>query len=156
MNNLVLVGRLTKDPQLKIGNNNLAVAVFTLAVDRGVKDARGEKQTDFIQCKAFGKQAENLCRYQSKGNLIGLCGSIHTGSYQAKDGTTKYTTDVIASSISYLQAKREESKEDKDNMDWLFNQADQKTENQKFNFGSYGIGINGNTIFDKNPFKEKE
>lgn len=103
MNSVVLIGRLTKDPEVRYtSGTQMAVATFTLAINRPVKPG-GEKQTDFPRCTVFGKQAENCERYLAKGRLVGVQGRIQTGSYQNKDGQTVYTTDVVADRIEFLE-----------------------------------------------------
>ena len=105
INNTVLVGRLTKKPQLKHTNSNIAFSRFTVAVNRPFKDNQsGEYETDFISCIAWRKQAENLCRFTDKGKMVGVTGRIQTGSYD-KDGRTIYTTDIVADSIQFLEPK---------------------------------------------------
>lgn len=101
MNSVVLIGRLTKDPEIRYtSGTQMCVATFTVAIDRPV---RGEKQTDFPRVTCFGKQAENCERYLEKGRLVGVQGRIQTGSYQNKDGQTVYTTDVVADRIEFLE-----------------------------------------------------
>lgn len=105
INRSVLVGRLTKDPELRYTPNGIASCRFTLAVNRAFK-MEGEQQADFIQCVAWRKQAENLANFQRKGNLIGVEGRIQTGSYEGQDGKRVYTTDVVADSIQFLEPNK--------------------------------------------------
>jgi single-strand DNA-binding protein len=101
LNNVVLIGRLTRDPELRyIPESQNAVATFTLAVDRPFSK---EKQADFIRITVFGKQAENCERYLAKGRLTAVQGRIQTGSYKNKEGVTVYTTDVIADRVEFLE-----------------------------------------------------
>lgn len=103
MNNVVLIGRLTKDPEVRyISDNQMAVATFTLAIDRPVR-AGSEKQTDFPRVTVFGKQAENCERFLAKGRLVGIQGRLQTGSYQDKNGNKVYTTDVVADRVEFLE-----------------------------------------------------
>ena len=105
MNKVVLIGRLTKDPELKyIPATGTATATFTLAVDRPIKK-EGQPEADFIGCIAFGKRAEVIANYLTKGKLISISGSIQTGSYQAKDGTKKYKTHVYIDELQFLEKK---------------------------------------------------
>lgn len=105
MNKAILMGRLTKDPDVRYqGSNNMAVARYTLAVNRKYK-RDGEPQADFIQCVAFGKIAEFAEKYFKKGNQILVEGHIQTGSYDGKDGKKVYTTDVIVESHEFAQTK---------------------------------------------------
>ncbi len=103
MNHVALIGRLTADPELKRTTNGNSACNFTLAVNR-YKKTEGQPDADFIRCKAFGKTAENLCRYQHKGSLIAVSGSIQTGSYE-KDGQRHYTTDILVGSVEFLEKK---------------------------------------------------
>ena len=103
MNKVVLIGRLTKDPELKFTpGNGTAVATFTIAVDRKFsKDS--QKEADFIPVVVWGKQAESTANYMSKGKLMGVSGRIQTRSYDAKDGSKRYVTEVIAEEVQFLE-----------------------------------------------------
>lgn len=104
MNSVVLIGRLTRDPEVRYtgGQNNMAVATFSVAIDRPTK--RGEeKKADFPRVTAFGRQAENCEKFLAKGRLVGVQGRIQTGSYTNKDGRTVYTTDVVADRVEFLE-----------------------------------------------------
>lgn len=98
MNQTQLIGRLTKDPELKYSPSGVPVVRFTLAVNREMK----RDEADFINCIAFNKVAESLANYQKKGNRIGVVGRIQTGSYENQQGQRIFTTDVIANSIEFL------------------------------------------------------
>ncbi|SFE65608.1 single-strand DNA-binding protein [Peptostreptococcaceae bacterium pGA-8] len=103
MNSVVLIGRLTRDPELRYTpSTQMAVATFSIAIDRPVR-AGGEKQTDFPRVTVFGKQAENCERFLAKGRLVGVQGRLQTGSYQNKNGDTVYTTDVVADRVEFLE-----------------------------------------------------
>ncbi len=102
MNNVQLIGRLTKDPEVRYTGEQMAVAKFSLAIDRYM-GAGKEKQTDFIRIVAFGKTAENCEKHLSKGLKVAVEGSIKTGSYDHKDGYKVYTTEVIASRVEFLE-----------------------------------------------------
>lgn len=104
MNCVLLIGRLTRDPDVKLTSETqkTSVANFTLAVDRP-KGKDKEKLTDFPRITVFGKQAENCEKYLAKGRLVGIQGRIQTGSYKNKDGVTIYTTDVIANNVEFLE-----------------------------------------------------
>lgn len=103
MNNVVLIGRLTRDPETRYtANSQMAVTTFTVAIDRPTR-AGGERQTDFPRVTVFGKQAENCEKYLAKGRLVGVQGRLQTGSYQNKDGVTVYTTDVVADRVEFLE-----------------------------------------------------
>jgi single-strand DNA-binding protein len=111
INRTVLVGRLTKDPELKYTSSNIAYARFTIAVNRTFAGPTGEREADFIQCIAWRRQAENLARFVSKGSLVGVEGRIQTGSYDDKDGNRKYTTDVVCDSVQFLEPKNQDDTE---------------------------------------------
>ncbi len=99
MNNVVLIGRLTRDPEVRyIPESQLAVATFTVAIDRIGKD----KGADFPRVTCFGKTAELVERFISKGRLVGIQGRIQTGSYKNKEGATVYTTEVVADRVEFL------------------------------------------------------
>ena len=105
MNCVQLVGRLTKDPEIKYGNNGTTIARFSVAVDRRFKSECGPT-ADFPNIVAFGKTAELLEKYFKKGMRIGLIGRIQTGSYEKQDGTKVYTTDVIAENVEFVESKQ--------------------------------------------------
>jgi single-strand DNA-binding protein len=103
MNSVVLIGRLTRDPELRYtASTQMAVATFTIAIDRPTK-AGGEKQTDFPRITVFGKSAENCEKFLVKGRLVAVQGRLQTGSYTNKDGATVYTTDVVADRVEFLE-----------------------------------------------------
>lgn len=102
MNNVALIGRLTRDPEVRYtSGTQMAVARFSIAIDRPVRN-NGEKQTDFPNIVVFGKQAENCERFLGKGRLVGIQGRIQTGSYTNKDGVKVYTTEVAANNVEFL------------------------------------------------------
>jgi single-strand DNA-binding protein len=107
MNVSILVGRLTKNPELKATPNGKEFSQFTIAVNRAYTSKDGEKQTDFISCVCWGQTASNLCKYQSKGSLIGVIGQIQTRQYEDKNGVNHYITEVFCESIEFLSSKSE-------------------------------------------------
>lgn len=105
MNKTVITGRLVADPELKfIPGSGTAVCKFTLAVNRRFK-REGQPDADFIPVVVWGKQAEATAQYMAKGRQIGICGRIETRSYEAKDGTRRYVTEVIAEEVEFLGSK---------------------------------------------------
>lgn len=111
MNNVVLIGRLTRDPELRYtpGQDNRAVCSFTLAVDRNYSRERreqaemsGQQTADFIRCTAWGRLAENINNYIKKGQQLAVQGRIQTGSYEHRDGYTVYTTDIVVDSADFI------------------------------------------------------
>lgn len=101
MNNVTLIGRLTRDPETREGTN-VAVANFTIAIDRPPKKD-GTREADFPRIVVFGKQAENCLKYLTKGRLVGIEGRIQTGSYTNRNGEKVYTTDVVANRVEFLE-----------------------------------------------------
>ncbi|EDT15897.1 TPA: single-stranded DNA-binding protein [Clostridium perfringens] len=102
MNKVVLIGRLTKDPELRFAaGSGTAVARFTLAVNRQFK----KDEVDFISCIAFGKTGETIAQYITKGRQLAISGNIRTGSYEAQDGTRRYTTDVVVEGFDFIDSK---------------------------------------------------
>lgn len=108
MNQVILTGRLTKDPELRTTQSDKQVASFNIAVDKYGEGA------DFINCIVWGKQAENLCKYQSKGSQIALTGRIQTRTYEDNKGNKQYITEVVAENIEYLGSKKEEQPKNED------------------------------------------
>ncbi|RRN51710.1 single-stranded DNA-binding protein [Streptococcus suis] len=106
INNVVLVGRLTRDVELRYTPSNQAVATFTLAVNRNFKNqSTGEREADFINCVIWNKQAENLANWTKKGHLIGITGRIQTRSYENQQGQRVYVTEVVAESFQLLERR---------------------------------------------------
>lgn len=105
INRVVLVGRLTKDPELRYTPSGIPMTRFTVAVNRTFTNQSGEREADFIGCVAWRKQAENLANFMRKGNLIGIDGRIQTGSFEGQDGKRVYTTDIVADSIQFLEPR---------------------------------------------------
>ncbi|HFI0029506.1 TPA: single-stranded DNA-binding protein [Streptococcus suis] len=108
INNVVLIGRLTRDVELRYTPNNIAVGAFTLAVNRNFKNAAGDREADFVNCVIWNKQAENLANWTKKGHLIGITGRIQTRSYDNQQGQRVYVTEVVAESFQILE-KRDNS-----------------------------------------------
>lgn len=134
INNVVLTGRITRNLELKQTNNNNSSLNITLAVERNFKDQSGQKQTDFISCKAFGKRAETIAQYCQKGDLIGITGSIQTGSYQKQDGSTVYTTDVMVDGLSLFPKPKQDNQANQFNQHLNnFNQQNNLAQNNAYN-----------------------
>ncbi len=106
LNRIILIGRLTKDPELRFTpTNNTAVANFTLAVDRNRKNAQGEKETDFINIVVWGKQGEACAQFLSKGKLAAVDGHLQIRSYTDKEGNKRSITEVVADDVKFLSPK---------------------------------------------------
>ena len=123
LNSVTLVGRLTKDPELRYTQSNQAVATFSLAVNRRFKNQNGEREVDFINCVIWRQQAENLANWGKKGNLIGITGSIQTRNYENQQGQRVYVTEVVADSFQLLEFNKQN------------NQGQSQSYNQQPDFG---------------------
>ena len=115
LNNVVLVGRMTKDPELRYTPNNQAVATFTLAVNRNFKGQNGEREADFINCVIWRQQAENLANWAKKGALIGITGRIQTRSYENQQGQRVYVTEVVAEQFQLLESRKDRGNQSQGN-----------------------------------------
>lgn len=111
LNNVSLVGRLTKDVELRYTQSNVAVATFTLAVNRTFKNENGERETDFINCVMWRQQAENLANWAKKGALIGITGRIQTRSYDNQQGQRVYVTEVVAEQFQLLESRNSQGQQ---------------------------------------------
>ncbi len=105
INRVVLIGRLTKDPDLRYTPNGIPVSTITLAVNRTYTNQQGEREVDFINCVVWRKQAENVANYLNKGSLVGVDGRLQTRNYEAQDGRRVYVTEVVAESVQFLEPK---------------------------------------------------
>lgn len=106
-NRVVLIGRLTREPEMKYTASGLAVTTFTLAVDRRYKNQQGEKQTDFLRCKAWRQKAEFISEYVPKGKLVAVEGAIETSESTGPDGQKRYFTDIVCDNIEILESNGE-------------------------------------------------
>lgn len=109
LNNVSLVGRITKEVDLRHTPSNVAVATFTLAVNRTFKNENGEREADFINCVMWRQQAENLANWAKKGALIGITGRIQTRSYDNQQGQRVYVTEVVAETFQLLESRNSQS-----------------------------------------------
>ena len=105
MNRVILIGRLARDPEMRTTSSGIAMTRFTLAVSRPFNSQEGKEQTDFIGCIVWRRQAENVAKYCTKGSQVAIEGRIQTGSYDAQDGTKRYTTDVVCDNVTFLGSK---------------------------------------------------
>ncbi|WP_209124502.1 single-stranded DNA-binding protein [Alkalihalobacillus sp. BA299] len=105
MNRTILVGRLTKDPELRYTPSGVAVATFTLAVNRTFTNQQGEREADFINCVVWRKPAENVANFLKKGSLAGVDGRLQSRSYEGQDGKRVFVTEVVAESVQFLEPK---------------------------------------------------
>lgn len=105
MNRVVLVGRITKDPELRYTSSQVPVVQFTIAVNRRFSNANGERQADFINCVVWRQAAENLSKYIKKGGLLGVEGQLQTRTYDDPSGQRKYITEVVCDAVNFLEPK---------------------------------------------------
>ena len=135
MNRVVLVGRLTRDPELRTTSSGISQTRFTLAVNRRTSNQDGQREADFISCVAWRGTAEAIAKYLKKGRELAVEGRIQTGSYDAQDGTKRYTTDVVV-----------------DNFTFIGSGANSSANNEEFNDGpSDNIAT---TDISEDPFKD--
>ena len=109
MNKVFIIGRVTRTPELRFNNANVPYTRFSIAVNRNYTNAQGQREADFINIVAWRKQAENVCNFLNKGSLVAIEGSIQTGSYDAQDGSKRYTFDILANSVQFLEPKKEQN-----------------------------------------------
>ena len=147
-NSVVLVGRLVRDVELRQTSTGKEMTYFTLAVNRNFKNEQGVQAADFIGCVAFGKTAENMARFLGKGSLISVEGRISTRNFQGNDGKTVYITEVVASSITFLESKKQQGNTTQ------YGQTQNNGYSQQANndFGGFEDNIDFNMGW--NPFQE--
>ena len=109
MNRVCLVGRLTAKPELRYTGSNIPYTRFSLAVNRTFNNAQGEREADFINIVVWRKQAENVANYLDKGSQVSIEGRIQTGNFTDKDGNRRYTTEVVADSVQFLDSRRNQN-----------------------------------------------
>lgn len=149
INNVVVVGRLTRAVDLRYTSNGTAYASFTLATDRDFKNQNGEKETDFINCVMWRKPAENLANYTKKGSLIGIEGRIQTRNYDNQQGQRVYVTEVLAERFHFLESSKTA------NNDVLSNEGTNtlgvnKNQNSSGNFANSDPFTSGGDVFNVN------
>ncbi len=117
INNVVLVGRMTRDAELRYTPQNQAVATFTLAVNRPFKNQNGEREADFINCVIWRQAAENLANWCKKGALVGITGNIQTRNYENQQGQRVYVTEVLANNFQLLESRSQQQFSNNNSMD---------------------------------------
>ena len=110
MNKCILIGNLTKDPELQTTRAGVSVAKFTIAVQRQFTNADGEREADFIPCVVWRNQAESLCKYCHKGDKIAVYGALQIRNFEAQDGTKRYVSEIVADEVEFLNVKRNEER----------------------------------------------
>lgn len=138
MNKVFLIGRLTKDPDLRYLSNNTPVATFSIAVNRTFENQNGQREADFINITVWRKQAENVKKFVGKGSLVAIDGRIQTRNYDGQDGKKVYITEVIADNVQFLESK---------------NQRGQNVSPQDFNSGYENQNLNPTDVSDE-PFAD--
>lgn len=131
MNRVVLVGRLTRDPDLRYTPTGVAVANFTLAINRPFTNQDGNREADFINCVVWRRPAENLANYMKKGSQVGVDGRLQSRSYEGQDGKTVYVTEVVADSVQFLESKG--ASQGQDTSGFQQNQGYNQNQNQNQN-----------------------
>ncbi len=131
MNRVVLVGRLTRDPELKYTPSGVAVATFTLAVNRTFTNAQGEREADFINCVVWRKPAENVANFLKKGSLAGVDGRVQSRSYEGQDGKRVYVTEIVAESVQFLEPRNSNQERSGGQSD--FNGGNQRSQGSSYN-----------------------
>lgn len=138
INNVVLVGRLTKDPDLRYTANGTGVATFTLAVNRNFTNQDGNREADFINCVIWRKSAETLANYARKGTLLGVTGRIQTRNYENQQGQRVYVTEVVAEGFQLLESRN--TNEQRQNDDTRQKNNDNSSDSDPFSGSSIDIG----------------
>lgn len=160
INNVVLVGRLTREVDLRYTSNGTAVGSFSIAVDRQFKNQQGERETDFINCVIWRKAAENFANYTRKGSLVGIQGRIQTRNYENQQGQRVYVTEIVVENFSFLESKnvteqrpRENSQQNSFNSSNSFqtNQNNNSYGNQSYSSGQQ-TGFNNDYNSNEDPF----
>lgn len=131
MNEIILIGRITKNIELKATPSGKSIADFSLAVPRNYKNAEGEYETDFINCVVFGKQAELISKYTEKGDQIAVKGRLVTRNYENKEGKKVYVTEVAVENISFLQPKKKEEPKEIDPYEFFGNKIERELEEKQ-------------------------
>ncbi|RLQ93980.1 single-stranded DNA-binding protein [Falsibacillus albus] len=160
MNRVVLVGRLTKDPELRFTPNGVAVATFTLAVNRSFTNQQGDREADFINCVVWRRPAENVANFLKKGSLAGVDGRIQTRNFEGQDGKRVYITEVVAESVQFLEPKNSNSQErggsynagGQRSQDYSFNQNQNQNQRSNNNNNNNNNNNKGYTRLDEDPF----
>lgn len=133
LNRVVLVGRLTKDPDLRYTPNGVAVANFTLAVNRPFSNQQGNREADFINCVVWRRAAENLANFMNKGSMVGVDGRLQTRNFEGQDGKRVFMTEVVADSVQFLETKGSSQGEGQGSSGFQANQNQNQPSNNDYN-----------------------
>lgn len=154
INNVVLVGRMTRDAELKYTQSNIAVATFTLAVNRNFKNENGDREADFINVVIWRQQAENLANWAKKGTLVGITGAIQTRNYENQQGQRVYVTEVIANNFQLLES-RNSQQNNQNQQQGNYQQNQSGYQQQQPNYGNQDNNFqNGNSYGQQGSFFE--
>ncbi|MFZ0475757.1 MAG: single-stranded DNA-binding protein [Halobacillus sp.] len=153
LNRVVLVGRLTKDPDLRYTPNGVAVANFTIAVNRPFSNNQGGQDADFLNCVVWRRAAENLANFMNKGSLVGVDGRLQSRSFDNQEGKRVFVTEVVADSVQFLESKGSSS-QGGSNRGGSGYQANQNQQPSGNNFGSNNNNNNNNNQRDEDPFAD--
>lgn len=162
MNKVFLIGRLVRDPELRYTGSNLAVANFSLAVNRTFTGQNGEKETDFINIIVWRKQAENVKNYLKQGSQVAIDGRIQTRNYEDQNGQRRYVTEVVADNVQFLDTKasREQSQMNRETNDSPYNYTSELNNNYSNNYNNnnseptYAPQFTNSVNVDNEPFKD--
>ena len=147
MNKVFLIGRLTRDPELRYTGNNTAVATFSIAVNRNFANQAGEREADFINIVVWRKQAENVKNYLTQGSQVAIDGRIQTRTYDGQDGQKRYVTEVVADNVEFLGSKNSSG-----NSNFTTGSAPKNAEPTPYDFGDKpepkGTDVNSNPFAD--------
>ncbi|MEP9853120.1 single-stranded DNA-binding protein [Staphylococcus aureus] len=156
INRVVLVGRLTKDPEYRTTPSGVSVATFTLAVNRTFTNAQGEREADFINCVVFRKQADNVNNYLFKGSLAGVDGRIQSRSYENQEGRRIFVTEVVCDSVQFLEPKNQNQRHAQEGNNDFQNfggqQSGQNTSSYQNNNNNYNNSSSNKNNQSDNPF----
>lgn len=152
INRVVLVGRLTRDPEMKYTQSGIAVTRFTLACDRPFTGQDGKKEADFIDCVVWRKQAENVAQYLKKGNMAGVDGRLQISSYEGQDGQRRYRAEVVADSVRFLESKGGGSQSQQQSSGWGQAQETKTETSPKFANDPFSAGEKIDLSDDDLPF----
>ena len=154
MNKVFLIGRLTRDPELRYTGSNTPVATFSLAVNRNFTNQSGEREADFINIVVWRKQAENVKNYLGQGSQVAIDGRIQTRSYDDQNGNKRYVTEVVADNVQFLDTKAaREQRESNANPYDTYGDFNNSSNNANNDVNPYNIDSKANDIPD-DPFKD--
>lgn len=148
MNKVFLIGRLTRDPELRYTGSNIPVATFSLAVNRNFSNQNGEREADFFNIVVWRKQAENCKNYLNQGSQVAIEGRLQSRSYDDKDGSKRYVTEVVADNVEFLGSKNSSNNSNSNNVP-----ASNNAGPSPYDFGDSTTEVKGTDV-DSNPFAD--